>query len=241
MTAHDDSPPSSSADESLAAASARDGAITPPPASRARVLAAVAGERTPSRAAISLRNALAFLLGLAVALGAFFYMGGLRAGPRPSSLIVETAVGATLIALVAAWQLIGRGGSMLGRPPRWLVLAICATPVLLFLWKVGVSNEYDGMMVRWAARPGLRCLGLSTTSGGAILAALLVIRGGTAPRNPAMTGAGLGVAAGACAWVLVDLWCPVGFVPHLLLGHVAPLVLLAIVGTLVGRRVLAQR
>jgi hypothetical protein len=46
---------------------------------------------------------------------------------------------------------------------------------------------------------------------------------------------------GAVVWVLVDLWCPVAYVPHLLLGHVLPLVLTALVGTLLGGRYLAVR
>ena len=45
-------------------------------------------------------------------------------------------------------------------------------------------------------------------------------------------GAGLGSA------LLVDLWCPVSYVPHLLLGHVLPIVILSVAGGLIGGRVL---
>jgi len=38
--------------------------------------------------------------------------------------------------------------------------------------------------------------------------------------------------------VFVDLWCPVAYAPHLLLGHIAPMLILAGVGAVVGRRVL---
>jgi hypothetical protein len=37
---------------------------------------------------------------------------------------------------------------------------------------------------------------------------------------------------------LVDLWCPVGYVPHLLLGHVLPIAILSLAGALIGGRVL---
>jgi hypothetical protein len=39
--------------------------------------------------------------------------------------------------------------------------------------------------------------------------------------------------------VLVDLWCPVGYVPHLLLGHVLPLLLLMTLSAVLGSRVIA--
>jgi hypothetical protein len=59
--------------------------------------------------------------------------------------------------------------------------------------------------------------------------------------RPALNGAVMGLAAGACAWVAVDLWCPVAYVPHLLLGHVLPLLVLAGAGALLGHTVLSLR
>ena len=59
--------------------------------------------------------------------------------------------------------------------------------------------------------------------------------------HPRLTAAGVATAAGAGAWVLVDLWCPVGFVPHLLLGHVLPLVLLVTLSATLGSRILTLR
>jgi hypothetical protein len=40
------------------------------------------------------------------------------------------------------------------------------------------------------------------------------------------------------AGTLVDLWCPIAFVPHVLLGHILPLVVVAMVGVWAGRRLL---
>ncbi len=89
-------------------------------------------------------------------------------------------------------------------------------------------------MVRWPERPGLRCLALSTLVGLGPLAAFLAMRRHDFV-HAGLNGAAMGVAAGACAWVAVDLWCPVAYVPHLLLGHVLPLVLLGGIGALIGR------
>jgi hypothetical protein len=59
--------------------------------------------------------------------------------------------------------------------------------------------------------------------------------------HPALNGTGIGFAAGACAWVAVDLWCPIAYVPHLLLGHLLPVFLLALTGALLGRLLLPHR
>jgi hypothetical protein len=51
----------------------------------------------------------------------------------------------------------------------------------------------------------------------------------------------MGVAAGAWAWAAVDVWCPVAYMPHLLLGHVLPVIAVAGVGALFGRTFLSLR
>jgi hypothetical protein len=61
----------------------------------------------------------------------------------------------------------------------------------------------------------------------------------TDPVHPGIAGAVLGVTAGLAAGSLVDLWCPVGHIPHVLLGHILPLVLVALAGAWAGRRLLA--
>jgi hypothetical protein len=62
-----------------------------------------------------------------------------------------------------------------------------------------------------------------------------------APVHPTLNGAAIGVAAGACAWVALDLWCPVASVPHLLVGHLLPLCILAGTGALLGQALLSLR
>ena len=62
-----------------------------------------------------------------------------------------------------------------------------------------------------------------------------------APVQPVLNGAAMGFAAGACAWVAVDLWCPVADVQHLLLGHVLPLGILGGAGALLGYALLSLR
>jgi hypothetical protein len=40
---------------------------------------------------------------------------------------------------------------------------------------------------------------------------------------------------------MVELWCPVGEIRHVALGHILPIVVLAILGAALGARVLAIR
>jgi hypothetical protein len=123
---------------------------------------------------------------------------------------------------------------MLGRPMGWLVAVCLVTPLSLFFWKLLVSASFEDMTLEWPERIGLKCLSLSVLFSLAPLLAFFWIRQGNAPVHPALTGAAMGIAAGGLGWVFVDLWCPVAFVPHLLLGHVLPMLALAALGAVHG-------
>ncbi|HYQ46348.1 MAG TPA: NrsF family protein [Polyangiaceae bacterium] len=206
---------------------------------RARVIERSAREPSPTRAQFSLQQALISSLLVLVPLLVFVASGGVRVGPRPERLLVATALGSAILAIGVAIVGIGRGRSMLGRPRALLLAQVLLTPVLLFGWRALLSARYPKMTLEWAERPGLRCFTLSILLACVPLLGLLWLRRGSDPVHPSLTGAALGAAAGAGAWVLVDLWCPVSYIPHLLLGHVLPLLVLIALGALVGSRVIA--
>ncbi|MES1206849.1 MAG: NrsF family protein, partial [Pseudomonadota bacterium] len=106
-------------------------------------------------------------------------------------------------------------------------------------WRYGVSELY-GFGAPWPTRVGLRCLVLGVATGGLMLFAALMSWRRTEPVTPVATGAAFGAGAGLGSALLIDLWCPVSYLPHLLLGHVLPIVILAVVGGLVGGRVLGM-
>jgi len=223
---------------------------------KAWVLESVAAEASPTRAAVRRRNILVGLLAVASGLAAFVVfamftsqgqlvrLGGEIAPQhdveRSVWLVGMTAGGALAIALTATWLALSRGRSMLGRPRTWLVGAIALTPLALFAWKVVCSLGFGDPMAQWPARPGLRCLSLTMLVAAGPLLAFLAVRR-SAPAHPALNGAVIGVACGACAWVPLDLWCPVASVPHLLLGHVLPLGILGGLGALLGQALLSVR
>ena len=179
-------------------------------------------------------------LGITVALTTFVQVGGIREYDRPTVLVVLTCLGWSVIASAAAWIGVARGSSMLGRSTASLVALIVATPLALLAWKVGVTVPFGPrMLAPWPTRPGFLCLWLSLAMAVPLLAAFVAVRRRSDPVHPGLAGAALGVTAGVAAGTLVDLWCPVGFVPHVLLGHILPLFAVAALGAWAGRRFLA--
>ena len=205
---------------------------------RAQVIERARQEPAPTRAQVVARHAVLVSAVTLVPLLVFVAIGGVRTGPRPPALVLETTLGSGLLALVVAGAGLGRGRSMLGRPRAWLLSVVLLTPLLLLAWRVLTSSQYPDMMAEWSARPGFRCFSISCAMSLAPLLGVLWMRRGSEPANPRLTAAGFAAAVGAGVWVLVDLWCPVGYVPHLLLGHVLPLVLLMALSALLGSRLL---
>lgn len=214
--------------------------MTGPPADlKRRVLAAVQSEPAPTQTAVRQRAWLTFAICAAIALVIFVAAGGVRTYGRPGLLIVWTCVGWIAAASTAAVVGVARGRSMLGRSTRTLVMLIVALPVALLAWKIGVTVPFGPeMLAAWPGRPGFRCLRLSLAMAAPLLLALVVIRRRSDPVHPGVTGAVLGITAGVAAGALVDLWCPIAHLPHVLLGHILPLVVAALVGAWAGRRLL---
>jgi hypothetical protein len=206
-----------------------------------RVLAAAASEISPTRRQLRVQTALLAASAIAVPLVLFALLGGARIGPRPLGLVAVTTLGTLAIASCALFVAFGRGRSMLGRTYPVLLATAVLVPVAFLIWKVTASAGVPGMMDAWPGRPGFRCFGLTALLAAWPVVALGWIRRGSDPVHPRMLGLALGVAAGAAAVGLVDLWCPVAHLRHLLLGHVAPMLLLGVIGMLVGARALGVR
>ena len=206
-----------------------------------RVLAAAAAKPAPTRGQTTRARLVLFVAAIAGALTIFFIKGGVRMTNRPPRLVALTSVGTAILSGVGMYLLFTRRGrSMLRRPGLWLLLAALGSTVAFVSWKFGVSAAF-GMAQSWPGRVGFKCLRLSILTGALPLFAALVSWRGTDPLTPAATGAAFGAGAGLGSALLVDLWCPVAYVPHLLLGHVLPIGVLAALGALVGWRLLRVR
>ena len=206
-----------------------------------RILTAAAEEPSPSRDRRSPATSLLLASAVLAPLALFLLVGGVRTEPRPTSLVLATGLGALAIAACALFVAVGRGPSMLGRARGWLIGTAIVAPLAFLTWKVAFSAGVPSMMEAWPTRPGYRCFALTAVLGTWPFFVLAWLRKGSDPTHPRSLGLALGVAAGAAAAALVDLWCPVGHVRHLLAGHVAPMLVLGAVGILAGQRVLAVR
>ena len=158
---------------------------------------------------------------------------------HPVGVCEAKPAGTALIAALTLFAVIGRGRSMAGRASTWLTTVALVSPLALFGWKIFWSVQYEGALDRWPTRVGFKCLGLSMVLGVFPLAAFLFIRRGTDPVHPGRAGMAIGIGLGLGVATLVDAWCPVAYVPHLLLGHILPLAALGAIGFFVGRKVLA--
>lgn len=211
----------------------------PAPDLKRRVLAAVQTEPAPTQASVRQRAWLTFGISIAIALAIFAEAGGVRTSGRPGLLVVGTSIGWIVAASAAAAFGVARGRSMVGRSTASLVILVIALPIVLLAWKIGVTMPFGPeMMAGQPGRWGYRCLGLSLAMAAPLLIAFVVMRRRTDPVHPGIAGAVLGITAGVAAGTFVDLWCPIAYVPHVLLGHLLPLLVVALIGGVIGRRLL---
>jgi hypothetical protein len=214
---------------------------------KARILKQASETPAPSRRTEKRRSWVLLASSMALAIAFFFIRGGIRVTGRPLALIVGTSLGTAVIAAVGTWFALGRRRSMLGRSSLALCVMALVTPVALLFWKVVWSSQFPaggeflGGVDPWPGRIGYKCFWLSLAMGALPLVALLFARRRTDPTHPRIAGLAAGASVGLCVALFVDMWCPVGYVPHFLLGHILPIVLLALAGLVIGKLLLAPK
>ena len=159
---------------------------------------------------------------------------------RPLWFLVVAAASWIVVAALSVLGALGRPRGAGWRSRQALVAVAVGTPVVLLvvMWVLSLAAPQE-MVV--GAPQGWRCLALTLAAAAVPLLALLRLRRETDPLHPAATGAALGSACGASAGVMVELWCPVAAPSHILFGHLLPIVVLALLGGVMGSRVLRMR
>jgi len=210
---------------------------TPPPSLPPELRDAIA--RRPARSRASRR--LALLGAIAIALGAmaaalYAFGGPSHAFGRPD--FASRWILGGVIALAAAATLLSLPRRSMLPPPAWKLATVAvAVPAVVGLWLVGWHAQYVDPF--W--RAGAKCFALTMLSAPGPLLVLFLAGPRLAPMSPRLSGAALGAASGAWAAVVVELWCPLALPQHVLFGHVVPLVTLALLGALLGGRLLTPR
>lgn len=202
---------------------------------RARVLAEAARTPSPTRAAYKRRVLLIASAGALATASLFVAMGGVSPGRRPVEMIAFTA-GFGLLAAAILTRLSSAGhGSMLGRPRSVLLTAVVVTAPLLALVAFAAMLAWPELALEEVSgRVHLACGILSVAQGALPLLALLLLRRGSDPVHPAVTGAALGMTAGAWTVVMAYLRCPHTAPMHCILAHVAPTLVLTALGAGLG-------
>lgn len=165
-------------------------------------------------------------------------VGGVaHAAGRPAASGAGIVAGTAALALFATWLVLRARRSMLS-PPRGLLLAVAlGVPALLGAW----LTLWHGTYADPFTRSGWRCFAITVLAAPWPFAVLLYAGRRVEPRHPGTSGAALGAAAGVWATVALELWCPLADEAHVLLGHVLPLLAIALAGWAIGARMLRLR
>jgi peptidoglycan/LPS O-acetylase OafA/YrhL len=203
-----------------------------------RLAAQIAANPSLTRAAGRKRALLLYALSAATMVSVFLAAGGWGHGdPRPAEITGRLVLGSAVIAVAALFIGLGRGRRMTGRPSVLLLGFLVALPVAAFAWQTHWFGTYTEPVQRF----GWRCIGLTFALGGVLLGALVALRRGTVVVSETLHGAAAGAAAGACATVFVDAWCPLVNTVHVAQGHIAPMLVLTLAGAVLGRLLLGLR
>jgi len=219
--------------------------MMPPDPLKLRVLEAVRQRPVPRRAD-RLLPVVALAVLAAVIMAAVLQwvprllgeVGGVaHAAGRPAASGAWILAGTIALALGSSWFVLPFRRSMLS-PARGVLLAVAiGVPLLVGAWLVLWHATYDDPFTR----TGWRCFALTGLTAPWSFAALAYASRRVEPRHPGTAGAALGAAAGAWAAVMVELWCPLSVSEHVLLGHVLPLLVLALAGSAIGARIFRLR
>ena len=206
------------------------------------LVTALAAAATPVDAARADRR---FFLRLALGpVIALLLMLGLL-GPRPDLVAaaalpmfwLKLALPASVAA--AAWLLLhrlGHPGARLGRGPAAAVapLALMAAAGMLVLWQAPA----DGRLGLLLGQSWIECVASITLLAGPPLALALWALRGLAPTRPAAAGAAAGLFAGAAGAFAYAFHCPEMEAPFLGVWYVAGMLVPAVLGALLGQRLL---
>jgi hypothetical protein len=219
--------------------------MMPPESLKLRVLEAVRQRPMPSRTD-RLPSTIALAAVAAVAMSAVMQWGPLLFGDvggvahalgRPAASRAWILAGTVALALCSTSLVFPLRRSMLS-PSRGLLLSVAiGVPLLVGAWLMLWHTTYDDPFTR----VGWRCFALTAMTAPWPFVTLAYASRRLEPRHPGTAGAALGAVAGTWAAVMVELWCPLTAYGHVLVGHVLPLVVLALAGSAIGVRMFGLR
>lgn len=201
-------------------------------------------KKTPAltRAEHQKRVALVVTIGTLATTILFFAMGGFAKGTRPVELMGFTAGFAVLSAIILTRLSGPRSPSPLPKPRSVLVTAcVAAAPVLAVSVLAATMMFPDEAHEDVPTKSHLACALMTIVQGALPLVVLIVPRRGSDPIHPVVTGAALGMTAGAWTCAMAYLRCPHATASHCILAHVVPTLALTAIGAVLGKMFLRPR
>lgn len=212
-----------------------------PPDLKSRVLAAAQAEPSPTRAEQQKKALQIAAAGVVASMVVFFGTGGPDAGHRAAGFFALSAIALALLSIAATFAALPRlRKTMTGAPTDVLVwLTIVAAPSV-WIVEMALRTIWPQFPVRTASvQSTLICHACTLGMAVGPLLALLVLHRRSDAVHPAASGAAFGAVAGLWGALLIDLHCASNDLVHIALAHALPVLLLAAVGALLGRRMLA--
>lgn len=160
---------------------------------------------------------------------------------QPFMFFGTAAIVVMALACVGFVAVLHRGARGLGVPERLRAVYALATLAVFVVLTLVTTRAVEGSVVL-EGEPLIRsmwtCGTFGLVSSTPVGAALFVVARRSAPVSPALVGAVAGVATGMSAALIQHLACPVAVVSHALVAHSAPALIGAVVGAMLGRRLL---
>lgn len=213
----------------------------PSPDLRERIEAELKGRRVPSRQQHRARST-AVILASVMPIVAMAAMRGVHAGGRPLGYVATIAIAWTALAALAT-AFVLRSETTLGRPRPALAALAPALPIALATVSIAANLAFPETLhgMEDVAPTGLMCTAMAIGLSVLPVAALLYVYRRSDPVRPVALGGALGAVAASWSGAVLATQCPQTTPGHVVLAHVVPIALTAVVAAVVGSRVLALR
>lgn|GEM_PF-648801 len=163
-------------------------------------------------------------------------LAGLAVAVEDGAMLAWVVIASLALACGATFIAVSRGASGLG--PSAVVLGFVTFVIAPFYAALILPMPlHTHAMASWPGISvwGARCFAIAILVASGALAIFALALRRAIPTAPHLRGAALGAAAGAWAGLAVLLFCPSGEQPHLLFGHVLPIVVATLGGVAVAR------
>jgi hypothetical protein len=221
-----------------------EGFAAPSPSAdlRARVLAAANAEPVPTRSVGLARRVAVVAVGMALSALILAYIGGPKPDGRPVGYFLVMAALWAGVVFASTWAGVARGRSMLGRPTSVRVVVAALTPAALVLTALAAGLLWPATIAEPSTMGDhVFCIELGSLMAIGPLVAFALLRRGSDPVAPRLTGAALGAVAGAWGGFFIELRCGHASVEHVVLGHVVPVAVMTLLGALIAGSVISVR